>query len=429
MVYNLPQHWEETDNISFTRLSDMVLQIHDATQTAAIKAVNRFATVRNYVIGYYIVEYEQHGSDKAKYGDQLLKRLAERIDRRGINETLLKNSRKFYLIYPQIKDYLTKPISATVSHQIIEKSPTASDFSEAISPTVSDLFITSAESLISQLSFSHIVEIMTVDDSMARYFYETECMKCCWSVKELRRQISTNLYVRCGLSKKPELLLAQTERQNNMALSIKEPFSLEFLDLRPDAFTETNLENALITHLQEFLLELGKGFCFEARQKRMIIDDEYYFADLVFYNRILHCNVIVELKDDEFRHGDLSQLNAYVSYYKEIEMRQGDNPPVGILLCTRKGKKMVEYALAGMDNKLFVSTYMLSLPDKKTLEAFLLKESEKNGKWVVSNAFVSDNDSQKDSQRSFVSENDSQNDGQNAFVSENDSKMNKQHNN
>jgi predicted nuclease of restriction endonuclease-like (RecB) superfamily len=205
-------------------------------------------------------------------------------------------------------------------------------------------------------------------------------MKCCWSLRELRRQISTNLYVRCGLSKKPELLLAQTERQNTMALSIKEPFALEFLDLRPDAFTETDLENALITHLQDFLLELGKGFCFEARQKRMIIDDEYYFADLVFYNRILHCNVIVELKDDEFKHGDLSQLNAYVSYYKENEMRPSDNPPVGILLCTRKGKKMVEYALAGLDNKIFVSTYMLSLPDVKTLEDFIIKETEKSHK-------------------------------------------------
>lgn len=377
MVYNLPQHWEETDDISFTRLSDMVLQIHDATQMAAIKAVNRFATVRNYVIGYYIVEYEQHGSDRAKYGDQLLKRLVERVNKKGINETLLKVSRRFYLDYPQIYGYLTKPISPTASDYLDGKSATASHLLGQKSATASHLFETPAEKLLSQLSFSHIREILTVDDSMARYFYETECIKCCWSVKELRRQISTNLYVRCGFSKKPELLLAQTERQNGTALSIKEPFSLEFLDLRPDTFTETDLENALITHLQDFLLELGKGFCFEARQKRLIIDDEYYFADLVFYNRILHCNVIVELKDDEFRHGDLSQLNAYVSYYKENEMRQGDNPPVGILLCTRKGKKMVEYALAGMDNKLFVSTYMLSLPDEKTLEAFLLKEGER----------------------------------------------------
>ncbi len=376
-AYNLPQHWEETEDISFTRLSDKVLQIHNATQTAAIKAVNRFATVRNYIIGYYIVEYEQHGSDRARYGDQLLKRLVDRVNRKGINETLLKVSRRFYLDYPQIQFYLLGQNSPTASDYLDEKSATLSHLSVQKGATLSHFFETPAEKLISQLSFSHIREILTVDDPIARFFYETECMKCCWSVKELRRQISTNLYVRCGLSKKPELLLAQTEQQNGMALSIKEPFSLEFLDLRPDAFTETDLENALITHLQEFLLELGKGFCFEARQKRMIIDDEYYFADLVFYNRILHCNVIVELKDDEFKHGDLSQLNAYVSYYKENEMRQGDNPPVGILLCTRKGKKMVEYALAGMDNKLFVSTYMTSLPDAKTLEEFLLKEMAK----------------------------------------------------
>ena len=376
-AYNLPQHWEETEDISFLRLSDKVLQVHNATQTAAIKAVNRFATVRNYIIGYYIVEYEQHGSDRAKYGDRLLKRLAERVNKKGINETLLKVCRRFYLDYPQIQNYLTQPKSPTESDYLAEKSATESHLSAQKSATASHFFETPAELLVSQLSFSHIREILTVDDPAARYFYETECMKCCWSVKELRRQISTNLYVRCGLSKKPELLLAQTERQNEMALSVKEPFSLEFLDLRPEAFTETDLENALITHLQEFLLELGKGFCFEARQKRMIIDDEYYFADLVFYNRILHCNVIVELKDDEFRHGDLSQLNAYVSYYKENEMHQGDNPPVGILLCTRKGKKMVEYALAGLDNKIFVSTYMLSLPDPKTLEEFLIKETLK----------------------------------------------------
>lgn len=137
------------------------------------------------------------------------------------------------------------------------------------------------------------------------------------------------------------------------------------------------MESALITHLQDFILELGCGFCFEARQKRMIIDDEYYYADLVFYNRILHCNVIIELKNDEFKHGDLSQLNAYVSYFRDNEMNSGDNPPVGILLCTRKGEKMVEYALAGMDNNLFVSTYMLTLPDAKQLEEFIIRELEK----------------------------------------------------
>ena len=376
VLYNLPNNWQEETSFSFDHLSELVLQLHDSAYSATVKAINRFATIRNYVIGFYIVEYEQHGNDRAKYGDRLLKRLAESVNKRGINETILKNCRRFYLAYPQIKDYLTA-ISPTASEKSLGKSPTASDKSSQISPTVSDNFITPAAELVSKLSFSHIVEIMTIEDPLARFFYETECIRCCWSVKELRRQISTNLYFRAGVSQKPELLLERTEINTSPAITINDPFSFEFLGLRPEAFTENDLENALIGHLQEFLLEMGKGFCFEARQKRMIIDDEYYFADLVFYNRILHCNVIIELKDDEFRHADLSQLNAYVSYFRENEMNLGDNPPVGILLCTRKGDKMVEYALAGMDNDLFVSTYMLSLPDKKDLQEFLLKEIEK----------------------------------------------------
>lgn len=371
--YNLPENWENETLFSFDRLSHLVTQLHNSAYTASIKAVNRFATVRNYVIGFYIVEYEQHGSDRAKYGEKLLNRLTERINKRGINETLLKVSRAFYLNYPHIKSYLEGK-SATLSHQLTSTSPITLDESSEISATMSHQFITPAEQIISQLSFSHIREIMTVNEPFARFFYETECIRCCWSVKELRRQISSNLYFRAGISRNPELLLANTRINSTPALSIKDPFSFEFLDLRPETFTETDLENALITHLQDFLLEMGKGFCFEARQKRMLIDDEYYFADLVFYNRILHCNVIIELKDDEFRHADLSQLNAYVSYFREHEMNEGDNPPVGILLCTRKGEKMVEYALAGMDNNLFVSTYMLSLPNKQMLQDFLIRE-------------------------------------------------------
>ena len=336
VLYNLPDNWQEETSFSFDHLSELVLQLHDSAYSATVKAINRFATIRNYVIGFYIVEYEQHGNDRAKYGDRLLKRLAESVNKRGINETILKNCRRFYLAYPQIKDYLTA-ISPTASEKSLGKSPTASDKSSQISPTASDNFITPAAELVSKLSFSHIVEILTIEDPLARFFYETECIRCCWSVNELRRQISTNLYFRAGVSQKPELLLERTEINTSPAITI----------------------------------------CFEARQKRMIIDDEYYFADLVFYNRILHCNVIIELKDDEFRHADLSQLNAYVSYFRENEMNLGENPPVGILLCTRKGDKMVEYALAGMDNDLFVSTYMLSLPDKKALQEFLLKEIEK----------------------------------------------------
>lgn len=360
--------WEDSASHSFEDLSQYIVDTHMHAQGNAIKAINQMATLRNWLIGCYIVEYEQNGSDRAKYGDRLLKRLEERVNTKGLNVTLFRNSRSFYKLYPQM---------AT----LFRMHPKASDESAEnrnlpIHPTASDEFITPPQTILSKLSFSHITEIITQDDPLARFFYETECIKGTWSVKELRRQISSNLYFRSGASKNPKKLLASIElEKNTAALAIRQPFAFEFLGLKAkDVITEGDLEDALITHLQDFLLELGKGFCFEDRQKRMIIDDEYYYADLVFYNRILHCSVIVELKNDEFRHEYLGQLNAYVSYYKENEMCEGDNPPVGILLCTRRGEKMVEYAIAGMDNHLFVSTYMLQLPDKSTLENFLLKE-------------------------------------------------------
>lgn len=340
---------------SFNDLASIVQTTHDAAQSSAIKAINRMQTMRNWLIGYYIVEFEQHGKDRAEYGTQLLKKLEERVNRKGLTRNTFQSSRNFYRIYPQMIE----------------------NFKNRICTTVSCKFITSGETLVSKLSFSHINEIMKVDDPLARYFYEQECIKCTWSVRELRRQISTNLYIRAGISSNPEKMLSlpSVQGHDSAELQIRQPFTFEFLGLKAkEIMDEHDLEDALITHLQEFILELGKGFCLEARQKRIIIDDEYYYPDLVFYNRILHCGVIIELKNEEFSHENLGQLNAYVSYYKENEMQPGDNPPVGILLCTRKGKKMVEYALAGMDNQLFVSTYMLQLPDKKTLEDFLLKQ-------------------------------------------------------
>ena len=383
VLTKIAEGWEQKQNPSFDELVTSVLRTHQTAQSGAIRAVNQMATLRNWLIGCYIVEYEQKGSDRAKYGDRLLKRLEERLNTRGLNETLFRNSRTFYNLYPQIAELFS--ISATASHKLVDViHPTMSDELEKASfgiyPTSSDEFATPAKMIIERLSFSHLCEIMTQKDPLARFFYETECIKGTWSVKELRRQISTNLYFRSGASQDPKKLLASIKPETTSpALAIRQPFTFEFLGLQAkDVITESDLEDALITHLQDFLLELGKGFCFEARQKRMIIDDEYYFADLVFYNRILHCNVIVELKNDEFRHEYLGQLNAYVSYYKENEMHEGDNPPVGILLCTRKGKKMVEYAIAGMDNNLFVSTYMLQLPDKATLEKFLLDEIQDN---------------------------------------------------
>ena len=340
-----------SEEMKFEVLADSIKNINIKAGNAAKSAVNQLMTLRNWAIGCYIVEYEQEGSDRAQYGTHLLKNLENQISEKGMNSTLFKWCRQFYLLYPQI--------GATVSHE----------------------FITQPELLVNNLSFSHIREIMVIKDAFERFFYETECIKCNWSVRELRRQIKTNLYVRAGISKKPELLIQPSEdNQNTTILTIKDPFTFEFLGLEAkEAVSESDLEQSLMDHLQEFMLELGEGFCFEARQKRIIIDDKYYFVDLVFYNRLLHCNVIIELKNDEFKHEDLGQLNAYVGYYKKKEMVEGDNPPVGILLCTDKGSEMVEYALSGMDNQLFVSTYMLHLPDKKKLQEFMLKEIKEMG--------------------------------------------------
>ena len=369
---------------SFNDLTSIIQTTHDAAQSSAVKAINRMQTMRNWLIGYYIVEYEQHGKDRAEYGTQLLKKLEERVNRKGMTRNTFQSARNFYRMYPQIIENFQINKSASMSCKSymdttnsISNIESVDNQSDGICMTLSGKFQTSGKTLISRLSYSHIYEIMKVSDPLARYFYEQECIKCTWSVRELRRQISTNLYVRAGISSNPEKMLSLPSIQghDSVDLQLRQPFTFEFLGLKAqDVVDEHDLEDALISHLQEFILELGKGFCFESRQKRIIIDDEYYYPDLVFYNRILHCGVIIELKNEEFSYENFGQLNAYVSHYRENEMQPGDNPPIGILLCTRKGKKMVEYALAGMDNQLFVSTYMLQLPDKKTLEDFLLKQ-------------------------------------------------------
>ena len=373
-----------SENMNFALLANNIQHVHDVTSTYAKGAVNQLLTVRNWAIGYYIVEFEQKGNDRAEYGSNLLNRLAETINVKGLDRTHLNLCRIFYLKYPQI--------CATVTHKLrgigaieglsgISSGFVVENNEDENCATVSHKFETPPEMLISRLSFSHIREIMTIDDPFERFFYELECIKGVWSVRELRRQIDSQLFFRAGISKKPELLLEKIESGDyQTVLSVKNVYALEFLGLDgKDEVTESDLEQAIMDHLQEFLLEMGKGFCFEARQKRILIDDEYYFADLVLYNRILHCNVIIELKTGKFKLEYPSQLNAYVSYYKFEEMTEGDNPPIGILLCTEKGPKMVQYVLNGMDENLFASTYMLQLPDKAQLEEFLMKELKEMG--------------------------------------------------
>ena len=374
---------EAYDSKSFENLVRSVSQIHRITSDLAKSAVNQLLTMRNWAIGRYIVEFEQHGSNRAEYGSRLLSDLAAELNIKGLDRTMLGLCRTFYLKYPQIRETASHKLKSLITEKASPELLAVDRPSEEINDnsTPDNKFVTDPEVLISRLSFSHIREIMKLEDPFERFFYEFECIQGVWSVRELKRQIATNLYVRAGISRKPEILLERIRKNDFSAeLTLKDPFSLEFLGLSErDAVEESDVESALITHFQEFLIELGRGFCFEARQKRLLIDDNYYYPDLIFYHRYLHCNVVVELKAHEFRHEDLGQLNAYVAYYKKNEMVEGDSPPIGILLCTDKCSQMVEYALSGMDNQLFVSSYMLHLPDKRELEEFLLKQMKDMG--------------------------------------------------
>jgi predicted nuclease of restriction endonuclease-like (RecB) superfamily len=237
--------------------------------------------------------------------------------------------------------------------------------------------------LIHRLSFTHLAELIQLSDETKRRFYEIECIRGNWSVRELRRQIASLYYERSGLSKDKAQLSAMTHAQAETlqpAMVIRDPYIFEFVGLRSrDVMGESDLEDALLDRLQDFLLEMGHGFCFEARQKRILIGDEHFFVDLVFYHRVLKCHILVELKTAAFSHEHLGQLNTYVAYYKKHEMTAGDQPPIGILLCTRKNEALVEFALGDLPNKLFVSRYAVEMPKKQEMERFLKQIGEEVG--------------------------------------------------
>jgi len=241
-------------------------------------------------------------------------------------------------------------------------------------PTASAQFALPAEELVDKLSYSHLELLVSIEDDLKRAFYEFECIRGNWSVRELKRQIGSLYFERLGLSmnkKKLASLVQKGAERDAPELAIRDPYVFEFLGLKPrEVLGESALEDEILDKLQEFLLELGNGFCFEARQKRILIGDTYGFIDLVFYHRLLKCHVLVELKRSEFTHEDIGQLNTYVSWYTKNMMSEGDNPPVGILLCTGKDRTLVEYALAGMSNQLFVSKYQLELPSKEDIQCF-----------------------------------------------------------
>ena len=370
----------------FESLVVTIVQIHQQAQDFATKAVNVGLTLRNWFIGHRIVEFEQQGRDRAAYGERLLPELAKRLMAAGLKRVDTRELRRFrllYTLYPQIRETVTPELLARAGSSALQpllhfaplaKRETVSPESQIVE-TVAPQSLPASSDLLHRLSFSHLAELLELPDDTQRRFYEIECIRGNWSVRELRRQIDSLYYQRSGLSKNKDKLSATAHAKAETlqpAQIIRDPYIFEFLGLRSrDVMGETDLEDALLDRLQDFLLEMGHGFCFEARQKRLLIGEEHSFVDLVFYHRVLKCHVLVELKTTAFSHEHLGQLNTYVAYYKKHEMTPGDQPPVGLLLCTRKNEALVEFALGDLPNKLFVSRYAVEMPKKQEMEAFL----------------------------------------------------------
>jgi predicted nuclease of restriction endonuclease-like (RecB) superfamily len=368
----------EPEGMNLPSLVQRIADIHYHLVERATKAVNVNLTLRNWLIGHSLQNYELEGKDRAAYGDRLFSKLAKDLTSRGVSNCSRRQLyyyRDFYLAYPHIVGSLHPQLQDLIPHR--------QDFISGIVGSLPPQSGDGSLDLLYNLSYTHFEELVAIEDSLKRTFYEGECTLGNWSVRELQRQINSQYYERTALSKdKKRLTSIVRKKAESMspAQVIRDPYIFEFLGLRShEALTEQNLEGLLIDRLQEFLLELGRGFCFEARQKRILIGGEHFFVDLVFYHRILKCHVLIELKVDTFSHEYLGQLNTYVNWFRLNEVTGDDNPPIGILLCTKKNEALVEYALAGMDNQLFVSKYQIELPQKEEIRLFIEEQIRNKG--------------------------------------------------
>ncbi|MBR3986955.1 MAG: DUF1016 family protein [Bacteroidales bacterium] len=379
--------------MNFESLVGRINQVQDVLQFQAAHAINLALTARNWLVGYYIVEFEQHGEDRAKYGDRLLNRLAQSINKKGFEPRTLRLYRRLYIIYPQlgkeIASYLKKnslmlsesgvsSIWQATSAKLLPSEDQSSGIWQAV-PAKLEEWSTPADKLFYRLNYTSLAYLTSIEDPLKRAFYEQETIRGCWTYRELDRQISSQYYERMGLSKDKKALqrLASKDAQQLAPRDIiHNPVTLEFLGLPSEnVYTESKLETTILNHLQMVLMEMGRGFCFEARQKRVLIDQDYFKADLIFYHRILKCHVIIDLKIDRFRHEYASQLNCYMNYYKHEVMQADDNPPIGLLLCTEYGETTVQYATEGLSQNLFVSKYQLQLPSEEEMRQYLLESA------------------------------------------------------
>ena len=345
------------ENSPYEAVFGDVSKIIDAARESAVRSVNVAMTAAYWLIGRRIVEFEQSGEERAEYGAALIERLAEdltgRFDR-GFSRQNVQNMRLFYLSYP------------------IEKiCQTLSGISDAASIELGfDDLLTAFP-----LPWSAYVRLLSVRNESAREFYETEALRGGWSVRQLDRQIGSQFYERTALSKNRASMLTGglMERSEDHVVpgeQIKDPFVLEFLDLK-DEYSESDLEGALIRLLETFLLELGDDFCFIGRQRRLRVGGQWYRVDLLFFHRRLRCLVVIDLKIGAFTHADAGQMHFYLNYAREHWVRDGENPPVGLILCSEKDEALAQYALEGLSNKVMAAEYRITLPDETVLAAEL----------------------------------------------------------
>lgn len=359
---------QNMDNSIIIDIAERIERLITDARAHVARAVNITEVITKYEIGRIIVEVVQEGEERATYGKQLLQGVADLLTERlgdGWSAETLKRCRKFFIIYSAKEigtTVLTESSDSNLVNSVdqIQKSATMSRKSDAAYPF--------------SLSWSHYLVLMRIESDAERNFYEIECQKQNWSVRQLQRQYNSSLYERLALSRDKDAVMRLAQEGQTVSKPediLKNPLTLEFLGLKPEAvYSESKLENAIIDKMQQFLLELGKGFLFEARQKRFTFDEENFYVDLVFYNRLLQCYVLIDLKVGKLSHQDLGQMQMYVNYYDRHVKEDFEKPTIGILLCKEKKDALVELTLP-KDANIYAQQYALYLPDKSTLQAKL----------------------------------------------------------
>ena len=370
--------------VGFESLVEGLAWLQARAREAAVRSVDEILTLRNWLIGAWIVAYEQEGADRARYGEGLIDALAAAFKARGVqglSERNLRNYRQIALTWRRLATRQTLPGEAgkpgqiwqTVSAESLPALPAGGE----ILPWQDDAWMLR---LRRDLSFSHLLELSRVSDPVARAFYEVQALAHRWSVRELKRQRDSMLYERVGLSRDREAVLALANEGrllDTATANVRDPYVLEFLGL-PErrVYSESDLESALVDHLQEFLLELGGDFAFLGRQYRITVGGRHHFIDLLFFHRRLRCLVAIDLKIGAFGHEDTGQMNFYLNYLREKVSLADESPPVGIVLCADKDAEEVHYATGNLDHQVFVSRYLTRLPTEEQLRAWLAEERE-----------------------------------------------------